>query len=143
MTEDNMNGNEYDIPESERVEDEAESIAAEFAALGKRFGEALSAAWQSEERHRLQEDIKDGLDRFTAEVDKAVKELRKSDVAQKVEEGTQKATEDVKTGKVGSEVRHATVTALRGLSEALDRMASSFTPAEGEEMADEENPPVV
>lgn len=144
MTEESTNGhNEYEIPENERTEEKVENIAAEFAALGKRFGEALRVAWQSEERHRLQEDLKEGLDRFTKEVDEAVRDLRKSEVGQKVQEGTQKAAEDVKSGKVGSEVRRATITALRSLSEALDRMANSFTPYEEGEEAGDETPPVV
>ena len=53
-------------------EEEQASIAAEMAALGRIFGEAISTAWQSEERYALQADIKEGLDRFIAEVDAAV-----------------------------------------------------------------------
>ncbi len=125
MTEKKTNGHE--IPENEKSQDD---LAAEFAALGKKFGEAISTAWQSEERHKLQADLKEGLERFSAEVDKAVKDLRQSEVGQKVQSGVQQAADDVKSGKVSEEVRKGMVTALRALSEALDRMAGSFTPHE-------------
>ncbi len=121
------------IPENEKPQEEAVDIAAEFAALGKKFAEAIQSAWYSQERQKLQEDIKEGLDRFVEEVDKAVKELRESEVGQKVQSGVQQAAEEVRSGKVGEEVRRALVTGLRSLSAALDRMASSFTPLEDEE----------
>lgn len=120
------------IPENEQPQEEVD-IAAEFAALGKKFAEAIQAAWHSQERQKLQEDIKEGLDRFVEEVDKAIKELRESEVGQKVQSGVQQAAEEVRSGKVGEEMRRALVTGLRSLSAALDRMASSFTPLEGEE----------
>jgi type IV secretory pathway TrbL component len=150
MTDESTNGfgTEHEIPENERSQQDqaAENLAAEFAALGKRFGEAISAAWQSEERVRLQEELKDGVNRFAKEVDEAIKNLKKSEVGQKVDAGVEQAAADVKSGKVASEVRRATVTALRSLSEALDRMANSFTPY-GEEAQTgepgEDNPPAV
>jgi hypothetical protein len=120
----------YDIPENEQPAEEKPDLVAELAALGKRFGEALEAAWHSEERVQLQSDIKEGMDRFASEVNKSVKDIRASQTAQRVEEGMQKAAADVKSGKVADEVRRATVTALRSLSDALERMASSFTPVE-------------
>jgi hypothetical protein len=120
----------YDIPENEQPAEEKPDLVAELAALGKRFGEALEAAWHSEERVQLQSDIKEGMDRFASEVNKSVKDIRASQTAQRVEEGMQKAAADVKSGKVADEVRKATVTALRSLSDALERMASSFTPVE-------------
>jgi hypothetical protein len=105
-----------EIPENERPAEEMD-IAAEFAALGKKFAEAMRTAWHSEERVRLQSDIKDGLERFTAEVDGAFRDLRRSDVSKKVGEGVQQVAADVKSGK------------------ALDRMAGGFTPADEEKEA--------
>lgn len=130
MTDESANGNGYDIPENERPAEEKPDLAAEFAALGKRFGEAVAAAWNSEERQQLQNDLKDGLNRFTDEVNSAIGKMRETKVSQKVETGVQQAASDVKSGRVGDEVRKGLVTALRGLSDALDRMAQNFTPHE-------------
>jgi hypothetical protein len=130
MTDESANGNAYEIPENERPAEEKPDLAAEFAALGKRFGEAMSAAWNSEERQQLQNDLKDGLNRFTEEVNTSIGKMRESKVSQKVETGVQQAASDVKSGRVGDEVRKGLVTALRSLSDALDRMSQSFTPRE-------------
>lgn len=124
--------NGHEIPENEKKQEEAD-LAAEFAALGKKFAEALGTAWNSEERMKLQEDLQDGLNRFTSEVDEALTKVRESDGAKKVQAGVQRAAEDVKSGKAAHEVRRGLVTALRSVSEALDRMAGSFTPASKEE----------
>lgn len=139
MVDEGTNGH-YDIPENEQPAEEKPNLVAELGALGKRFGEALEAAWHSEERAQLQKDIKEGMDRFAAEVNESIKDIRTSETAQRVEEGVQKATSDVKSGKVADEVRKATVTALRGLSDALERMASSFTPVEEAPEGEPETP---
>jgi hypothetical protein len=139
VVDEGSNGHQ-DIPENEQPAEEKPDLVAELGALGKRFGEALEAAWHSEERVQLQKDIKEGMDRFATEVNKSIKDIRASDTAQRVEEGVQKAASDVKSGKVADEVRKATVTALRSLSDALERMASSFTPAEEEPKDEPETP---
>lgn len=132
MTGEKTNG-QNELPENERPKTEEESnLAAEFAALGKKFAEAVETAWQSEERLQLQQDLKEGLDRFTAEVDGAIRSVRSSDVGQKVGSSVQQAASEVKSGKVSGEVRKGMVTALRALSTTLERLAEGFTPAEEE-----------
>ena len=114
------------IPENERPQDES-NIASEFAALGKKFAEAMKTAWNSEERHQLQSELKEGLDKFTEEVNGAVVSLRETEVAKKVSDTVNQAASDVKSKKVSGEVKKGVVSALRGLSNALERMAESFT----------------
>jgi hypothetical protein len=125
-----MSDNE--IPENERVKEETPDIAHELAELGKKLGEAINTAWHSEERQKIQGEIKDGLQRFSTEVDAAVKNLRESDVGEKVKSSVKQVREDVEAGKVADDLRRGTVSALRSLSEALDKMANSFTPVEDE-----------
>jgi hypothetical protein len=126
-----MSDNE--IPENERVKEETSDIAREFAELGKKLGDAINTAWHSEERHKIQGEIKEGLHRFSTEVDAAIKNLRESDVGEKVKTGVKQVREDVEKGKVADDLRRGTVNALRSLSEALDKMANSFTPVEDDE----------
>jgi hypothetical protein len=121
------------IPENERVKEETPDIARELADLGKKLGDAINAAWNSEERNKIQGEIKEGLQRFSTEVDAAIKNLRESDVGEKVKSGVKQVREDVEAGKVADDLRRGTVTALRSLSEALDKMANSFTPVEDDE----------
>ena len=117
------------VPENEKAQEDVD-LAAEFAALGRKFGEAMKTAWQSEERHKIQQELRDGLERFVGEVDQAAKKLRESDVGVKVEEGVKQAHTNVKSGKVGQDVRRGLVSALRTIGDALDKMADSFTGVE-------------
>lgn len=123
------NGTTHDIPENERPRAEEADIAAEFAELGRKLRDAIDTAWHSEERHRVEKDIRDGLNRFAAEMNEAAKNFRESDLGQRVETRTQEVVKDVERGKVAEDVRKGMLKALRGLSEALDQMADSFTPA--------------
>ena len=119
-----------EIPENERPKSEAPDLAAEFAELGKKIRDAVTTAWESEERQKLQSDLTDGIDRLSKEISQAAQNVRESDVGQKVEDGVKQVRQDVETGKVTDEIRKGMISALRGLGAALDKMAESFTPVE-------------
>jgi hypothetical protein len=51
-------------------------------------------------------------------------------MGQKVESGVKQAREDIESGKVADDIRDGLLKALRGLGEAIDKMADSFTPYE-------------
>lgn len=125
-----MSDNGKKIPDNEKSQEEVD-LAAEFADLGRKIRETVTTAWNSEERQKIQQDLKTGFDKFVDEVNKAAKNLRDSDVGVKVETGVKKAHEDVKSGKVADDTRKGMIKALRAMGEALDKMADSFT--EGEE----------
>lgn len=119
-----------EIPENERPKSEAPDLAAEFADLGKKFREAFSTAWESEERQKLQNEITDGLERLSKELNQAAQNVRESDVGKKVGESVKQVRQDVESGKVADEIRKGMISTLRGLGAALDKMAESFTPTE-------------
>ncbi len=122
------NGKTPPIPENERPQADQVDVAAEFAEVGRKLRDAINAAWHSEERHRLEKDIREGLSRLTDELNDAAKNVRSSEAGKKVETGAKQVVEDLESGKVSEELRKGLVTALKSLSEALDRMANSFTP---------------
>jgi uncharacterized protein YukE len=121
------NGKSQELPENERPQEEVD-LASEFTALGKKFADAVSTAWNSEERHNIQKELADGLNKLSAELNKASTNIRESDVGKKVENGVKQVGEDIKSGKVSEDVRQGLLKALRGLGDAIDRMADSFTP---------------
>lgn len=118
------------IPENERPKEEAPDLAAEFAELGKKIRSTVETAWTSEERKKIQAELKEGLDRFVKEVDGAFHNARTSETGKKVEAEVKRVTSDFESGKVAAEVRKGLVTSLRALGNALDKMADSFTEAE-------------
>lgn len=118
------------IPDNEKPKEEAVDLAAEFAELGKKIRSTVEAAWTSDERKKIQAELKDGLDRFVKEVDEAIHNARTSETGQKVKAEVKRVTSDIESGKVAGEVRKGLVTGLRSLGNALDKMADSFTEAE-------------
>ncbi len=127
------NGNgaaKVELPENERPKDEQANIASEFTALGKKFAEAMGTAWNSQERQNIQKEITEGINRLADEVNKAANKARETEVAQRVETGVKQVGDDFKSGKVKDDMRQGMIKALRGLGDAVDKMADSFTDPE-------------
>ena len=53
---------------SEEPKVEGRSITEELGKLGKQMADAIKAAWESEDRKKLQAEILDGLQKFGDEV---------------------------------------------------------------------------
>ncbi|NDJ52527.1 MAG: hypothetical protein GYB68_05490 [Chloroflexi bacterium] len=121
-----MSDNGQDIPENEQVKQDDYDIAAEFAALGRRFGEALKEAWDSDERQRLQEDLKHGFERFSSEVNQAMGNVRQSEVAKNVENAAKQARQTVESSEVTAEFRRGLVNALRSMRDLLDQVSEGL-----------------
>jgi hypothetical protein len=127
-------------PKKNEQEQPEPDLAAELANVGRAVRAAVAAAWQSEERAELQQELSDGLRRLGQEIDKAFQTVRESGPAQKVETGTRKAVEDVRSGEASSRARRGLAQGLQTASRTLDNWASSFTPIQMPE--EEEKKPV-
>lgn len=118
---------------SEKTPEQTPDIAAELAEVGRKLSETVSAAWRSQERQQIQQEIREGLQRLSAELNGAVETVRTSETGQKIETGAKQIRDDIHSGKVTDDVRQGIVTGLRAVSDALDKLATSFTPLEAEE----------
>jgi ubiquitin len=107
-------------------------LAVEFAELGRAMRDALSAAWNSEERQKFQGEIRTGMSKLADEMETAAKRIRDTETAQQVESKAKQVRDDVQSGKVTDDARGAVAQALRSTRDAMDRMADSFTPHEGD-----------
>lgn len=109
-------------------------VAAEMKRLGRQFAETLQAAWNSEERQRLEEEVRQGMKSFAGEVDKVIREAKESQAADKVKEEAVHIKERVEAAELGRKARSGVVQGLQWLSEELGRLAEKFTPpAESDE----------
>jgi hypothetical protein len=125
------------IPENEQARPELSEVAKELEEVGKRLAEAMKMAWHSKERVELEKDIRQGLNRLVEEVDAGFAKVRETEPAQKVQAKVSEVADEAKTSvassKAAEEVRKGLIVALRGLSDALEKMANTFTTPEGEE----------
>jgi hypothetical protein len=78
-----------EIPVEEEVtkaDVKAIDVSAELKDLGRQFADTLRTAWNSQERQRIEADIREGVKSFADEVDKAIREAKDSQTAARVRE---------------------------------------------------------
>lgn len=102
-------------------------IAEEFKRLGRQFADTLESMWNSEERRRVEAEIRTGVRSFAEEVDKVIRDARQSPAATRVKEEAVGVKERVETGEVTDRAREGVVQGLRWLSNELERLADQFT----------------
>jgi vacuolar-type H+-ATPase subunit E/Vma4 len=108
----------------------AHDVAAEFQKMGQQLGETLQSAWESEERKRIEKEVREGVQSFVAEVDKVLRDVRSSESTSKLKEDAADAKAKVEDSELGQKAREGIVEGLRWLSEGLNELAIKFTPPE-------------
>jgi hypothetical protein len=107
-------------------------IAEELKSLGRQLADTLRTAWHSQERLRLESEIRRGVNSFADEVGKAVREIRESPPAQRAREEASHIRTKVESGELGHKAKSNVAQGLHWLSEELERLSKQFTPAEKE-----------
>ena len=105
-------------------------VAAEFQQLGHQLGETLQSAWESDERKRIEKEVREGVQSFVAEIDKVLQGIRTSDSTSKLKEDAVGAKAKVEESELGQKAREGIVEGLRWLSVGLNELAVKFTPPE-------------
>lgn len=129
---------------SKPTKDAPGDVAAELRRVGQQFAETIQTAWNSEERQRMEVEVREGVRSFVDEVDKVFAQIRESETAEKVRTEAVEIRDKVGTSDVGQKTRGGFVSGLRWLSDELGRLADRFTPVEkGETAAAEPVEPVL
>jgi hypothetical protein len=136
-------GKDKDMPEYEEIPVDEEPIdteslkdgeqpdfVAELSKLGRQFADTLQTAWNSQERQKFESEVREGMQSFANEVDKAFREIKKSPVTQKAKEEASTIKSKVETGEVGQKTKSGLTQGLSWLSEELGKLANQFTPTE-------------
>lgn len=105
-------------------------VAAEFRHLGQQLGETLQSAWESDERKRIEQEVREGVHSFVTEIDKVLQDVRTSETTSKLREDAAGAKAKVDESELGQKAREGIVEGLRWLSEGLNELAVKFTPPE-------------
>lgn len=94
-------------------------VVNELRNLGQNLKGILQAAWESEERRKLQSEIEAGL----AEVQKAVGGFAASPAGQRLKAEVHDLGERVRSGRVESQLRNDLLAALRTINAELEKAA--------------------
>lgn len=123
-----------EIPvEDETVHDGKQAepdIVEEMKNLGRQFAEALRAAWNSQERQKIETEVREGLDMFVTELEKGFRELRDGQATQRAKQEVSQVKEKVEGAELGRKAKNAMADGLRWLSEEFNNLAAQFTPTE-------------
>lgn len=105
-----------------------ESISDQLDELGKNLRDALQAAWSSEERRKLQQDIEEGLSSLGSSLSQAAKDFSSSQTGQTIKSDVKDLQQRWRSGEVGSKVHTEIVDALRKANEELQKATRKNTP---------------
>ncbi len=107
-------------------------IEEELRTLGRRFADVIHAAWASEERRRVETELRDGLRRFSEEVERIYERTRESPAGERVRTKFGEARGRAAESDAARRSRETLAHGLRRLSEELARLADRFTPVKDE-----------
>lgn len=120
-----------EIPvEEEAPKKGAGDVTEELKMLGRQFAETLQSAWNSEERHRVESQVREGMKSFAGEIDKVIREVKESPAAAKVKEEAEQLKARTESAEFSHKARKGVSQGLQWLSEELGKLADQFTAAE-------------
>jgi hypothetical protein len=104
---------------TEAGESATTQIMNELSQLGHKVTAAVQTIWDSEERHKAEEEIRKALKMAGERIDHVAEDLRKSDVTKDVQGQATRAAEAVQKSEVTRQVREGLLTGLRRINEEL------------------------
>lgn len=105
-------------------------IEEELRTLGRRFTDVLQAAWASEERRKVEAEVRESMKRFSAEMERLFDRTRESPTGERVRTKVGEARERAAESEAARRTREALAQGLHRMSEELARLADRFTPAD-------------
>jgi hypothetical protein len=113
-----------------KAEEKTADLAAELQSLGRQVAETIQRAWHSEERQRVEKEVRAGVKSFVEEIDKVVREARESQAAARLKEEARETKARVEQSDLSRKARGSFVQGLQWLSEELAKLADQFSPPE-------------
>jgi hypothetical protein len=113
---------------SEEPKVEGRSITEELSKLGKQMADAIKAAWESDDRKKLQAEILDGLQKFGDEVTEALDKAGQSETAKDLRVKAEKVATDVRATGVAEDVRKGIIGGLDVINQELGKLVEKLEP---------------
>ncbi|MFL7837659.1 MAG: hypothetical protein ACK2T4_01700 [Candidatus Promineifilaceae bacterium] len=105
-------------------------LVAEFQSLGRSFAEAFESAWNSEERKRVEDEVRAGVQTFADEVDKVIREAKKSPTGERVAKEAEEMASKVESSDFGRRALEGLAQGLSWMSIEMGRLSEQFRPEE-------------
>ncbi len=105
-------------------------LVVEFQTLGRAFAEAFESAWNSEERKRVEEEVRAGVESFANEVDKVIRDAKSSPTTERMKNEAGDVANKVESSDLGRRALEGIAQGLSWMSLEMGKLAEQFTPAE-------------
>ncbi len=113
---------------SEEPKVEGRTITDELSKLGKQMADAIKAAWESDDRKKLQAEIVDGLQKFGDEVSEALDKAGQSETAKDLRVKADKVAADMRERGVVEDVRKGIISGLDVINTELGKLVEKLEP---------------
>jgi hypothetical protein len=113
---------------SEEPKVDSRSIVDELSKLGQQMAYAIKAAWESDDRRKLQAEILDGLQKFGDEVSVALDKAGQSETAKDLRVKAEKVATDVRASAVAEDVRKGVISGLDVLNAEMSKLVEKLEP---------------
>jgi phage-related protein len=104
------------------------TITDELSKMGKLVAQAIQAAWESEERKKLETEVVDGLRKFGDEVAAATKKAGESDTAKQIKTQAEKVAADMQQKDVAGDIRKGLISGLEVINVELGKLVERLEP---------------
>lgn len=104
----------------------------QFRNLGDNIENVLNAAWDSQERQKVQDEIGDGLNEIGEILENLVGGFRDSEPGQKIMEEMDNLSEKFQSGELQAQARENLMSALQRINSQLEKASDKFTTKEEE-----------
>jgi len=100
-----------------------DELVGELTKVGERFAELIREAWNSEERKRIEGDLRVGLSTVATSLEDGIKQLAATREAQDLKAAAEGMGEKVSSSKVVNELAANLRNGLASLGENLEKLA--------------------
>lgn len=118
-----LSKSEIEHPMTDQTPPPENELVDELKNLGHNLKSIVHAAWDNDERRKLQQEIQKGMDEFQ----KSVTSFETSPTGQKLKSEVQDLGERLRTGEIETKLRGDLLTALRSLNAELTKAATKKT----------------
>jgi hypothetical protein len=105
---------------------DGKELVDELTRLGQKFVEVVEVAWNSEQRKRIEEDLRTGLVSVASSLEDGFKRVSSTKEAQEAVKSAEDVAEKVRTSKIASELSDALAEGLRTLSDQMDKLSKEL-----------------
>ncbi|MBX3009859.1 MAG: hypothetical protein KF832_00075 [Caldilineaceae bacterium] len=108
----------------------SQELIDELNRLGAKFADVVQAAWESDERKRLEKDVRAGVVTLVSGVERGLRKVGESehakDLLNKAEEVADSIGERIRTSPTSHELAGNLAKGLRVLAEQIDKLAEEL-----------------